>query len=204
MAHTPDKTAQEWAQARICTSTAPSITLPRGAGALLGVWTSFRGPLAGARCKQPGLGSSRSPDLCPVVPVPEAEGPRLSRPRTPQPGPRVWNRRSAWSPAHTTMAKALSVHPSIPGTRSQIIPSPQLGEGNGTPLQYSCLENPMDGGAWWAAVHGLLRVRHDWATSISRTEEENGNPLQCSCLENPRDGEPGGLLSMGLHRVGHD
>ena len=52
--------------------------------------------------------------------------------------------------------------------------------------------------------HGLLRVRHDWATSISRTEEENGTPLQCSCLENPRDGEPGGLLSMGLHRVGHD
>ena len=29
------------------------------------------------------------------------------------------------------------------------------GEGNGTPLQYSCLENPMDGGAWWAAVHGV-------------------------------------------------
>ena len=28
-----------------------------------------------------------------------------------------------------------------------------MGEGNGTPLQYSCLENPMDGGAWWAAVH---------------------------------------------------
>ena len=40
----------------------------------------------------------------------------------------------------------------------------QLGEGNGTPLQYSCLENPMDGGAWWAAVHG---VRHDLATSLS-------------------------------------
>ena len=40
-------------------------------------------------------------------------------------------------------------------------------EGNGTPLQYSCLENPMDGGAWWAAVHGSLRVGHDWATSLS-------------------------------------
>ena len=36
-----------------------------------------------------------------------------------------------------------------------------LGEGNGTPLQYSCLENPMDGGAWWAAVHGVARVGHD-------------------------------------------
>ena len=41
------------------------------------------------------------------------------------------------------------------------------GEGNGTPLQYSCLENPMDGGAWWAAVHGVARVRHDWAISLS-------------------------------------
>ena len=40
-------------------------------------------------------------------------------------------------------------------------------EGNGTPLQYSCLENPMDRGAWWAAVHGSLRVGHGWATSLS-------------------------------------
>ena len=36
-----------------------------------------------------------------------------------------------------------------------------FGEGNGTPLQYSCLENPMDGGAWWYAVHGVARVGHD-------------------------------------------
>ena len=36
-----------------------------------------------------------------------------------------------------------------------------IGEDDGTPLQYSCLENPMDGGAWWAAVHGVARVRHD-------------------------------------------
>ena len=35
------------------------------------------------------------------------------------------------------------------------------GEGNGNPLQYSCLENPMDGGAWWATVRGSQRVRHD-------------------------------------------
>ena len=54
---------------------------------------------------------------------------------------------------------------------------------NGTPLQYSCLENPM------AAVHGVARVGHDWATSLSLSciGEGNGNPLQCSCLENPRD-----------------
>ena len=41
------------------------------------------------------------------------------------------------------------------------------GEGNGNPLQYSCLENPMDGGAWWATVHGSQTVGHDWATSLS-------------------------------------
>ena len=42
-----------------------------------------------------------------------------------------------------------------------------FGEGNGTPLQYFCLENPMDRGAWWAAVHGVARVTHNWATSLS-------------------------------------
>ena len=42
-----------------------------------------------------------------------------------------------------------------------------LGEGNGTPLQYFCLENPMIGGAWSAAVHGVTTVGHDWATSLS-------------------------------------
>ena len=68
-----------------------------------------------------------------------------------------------------------------------------IGESNGTPLQYSCLENPMDGGAWWAAVHG---GREELDTteqihfhfSLSCIGEGNGNPLHCSCLENPRDG----------------
>ena len=40
------------------------------------------------------------------------------------------------------------------------------GEGNGNPLQYSCLDNPMDRGAWSATVHGVGRVGHDWATSL--------------------------------------
>ena len=48
----------------------------------------------------------------------------------------------------------------------------------------------MDGGAWWAAFHGVTR---SWSrlsnfTFTSRNGEGNGNPLQCSCLENPRDG----------------
>ena len=64
----------------------------------------------------------------------------------------------------------------------------EIGEGNGTPLQYSCLENPMDGGAWWAAVHGVATERLHFHFSLSCIGEGNGNPLQCSCLENPRDG----------------
>ena len=71
------------------------------------------------------------------------------------------------------------------------------GEGDSTPLQYSCLENPMDGGAWWAAVHGVAKSQtrlsdftftFHFHFSLSCIGEGNGNPLQCSCLENPRDG----------------
>ena len=65
----------------------------------------------------------------------------------------------------------------------------QLGEGNGNPLQYSCLKNCVDRGAWWAAVHG---VAQSW-TRLKRLNmnacigEGNGNPLQYTCLENPRE-----------------
>ena len=61
-------------------------------------------------------------------------------------------------------------------------------EDNGNPLQYSCLENPMDGGVWWAAVHGVATERLHFHFSLSCIGEGNGSPLQCSCLENPRDG----------------
>ena len=65
-----------------------------------------------------------------------------------------------------------------------------LGEGNGNPLQYSCLEDPVDRGAWWAAVYG---VAQSWTRLKSLSMHAcigggNHNPLQCSCLENPRDG----------------
>ena len=60
------------------------------------------------------------------------------------------------------------------------------------PTPVLCLENPMDGGAWWAAVHGVARSwdlteRLHFCFSLLRIGEGNGNPLQCSCLENPRD-----------------
>ena len=75
--------------------------------------------------------------------------------------------------------------------------SPGLGSSpggrHGTPLQYSCLENPMEGGAWKAAVHGVagsLTRPSDFTFTflLSCTGEGNGNPFQCSCLGNPRDG----------------
>ena len=88
---------------------------------------------------------------------------------------------------------------------------PTSREGNGTPLQYSCLENPMDGGAWWAEVHEVAQSQtrlgdFTFTFHFHALEKEmtTYSSLQCSCLENPRDREPGGLLSMGLHRVGHD
>ena len=61
---------------------------------------------------------------------------------------------------------------------------------NCTPLQYSCLENPMDRGAWKAAVHGVAKdttERLHFHFSLPCIGEGNGNPRQCSCLENPRD-----------------
>ena len=81
-----------------------------------------------------------------------------------------------------------------------------LGEENDNPLQYSCLENPVDKGAWWAAVHGVVQSQ-TWLKRLSMHAcigEGNGNPLPWSCLENPRDGEASGLPSMGSHRVGHN
>ena len=65
-------------------------------------------------------------------------------------------------------------------------------EGNGNSLQYSCLENPMDRGTWWATIHGVAKSQtrvSDFTslTSYFMTGEGNGNPLQCSYLENPMD-----------------
>ena len=82
-------------------------------------------------------------------------------------------------------------------------------EGNGTPLQYSCLENPMDGGAWWAAVHGVAEGRtrlSDFTFTFHFHALEKAMATHSSILawRIPGTGEPGGLPSMGSHRVGHD
>ena len=87
------------------------------------------------------------------------------------------------------------------------------GEGNGNPLQYSCLKNSMDRGAWWATVHGVPKSRtrlsgftHFTGGAVVKNlpansgdtdsipgsgrspGEGNGNPIQYSCLENSMDG----------------
>ena len=86
---------------------------------------------------------------------------------------------------------------------------PYLGEGNGTPLQYSCLENPMDGGAWEAAVHGVAKSRtrlSDFTFNFHFHALEKKMATHSSVLawRIPGMGEPGGLPSMVSHRVGHD
>ena len=82
-------------------------------------------------------------------------------------------------------------------------------EGNGNPLQYSCLENPMDGGTWWAAVHGVTR---SWTRLSDFTlffhfhalEKEMATHSSVLAWRIPGTGKPGGLPSMGSHRVGHN
>ena len=84
-----------------------------------------------------------------------------------------------------------------------------LGEGNGNPLQYSCLENPVDGEAWWAAVHGVAKSR-TWLSDFTFTfhfhalGKAMATHSSALAWRIPGTGEPGGLPSMGSHRVGHD
>ena len=88
-------------------------------------------------------------------------------------------------------------------------PSYRSGDGHGTPLQYSCLENPMDRGAWWAAVLGIAKSRtqlSDFTFTFHLHALEKEMATHCSVLawRIPGMVEPGGLPSMGSHRVGHD
>ena len=84
-----------------------------------------------------------------------------------------------------------------------------MGEGDGTPLQCSCLENPTDGGAWWAAVHGVAKGRtglsdFTFTFHFDALEKEMATHSSVLVWRIPGMGEPGGLPSMGSHRVEHD
>ena len=87
--------------------------------------------------------------------------------------------------------------------------SQHFGEGNGNPLQYSCLENPMDGEAWCAAVHGVAKSRarlsdFTFTFHFHALEKEMASHSSVLAWRIPGTGEPGRLPSMGSHRVGHD
>ena len=83
------------------------------------------------------------------------------------------------------------------------------GEGNGNPLQYSCLESPMGGGAWWAAVHEVTKSRarlsdFTFTFHFNALEKEMATHSSILAWRIPGTEEPSGLPSMGAHRVGHD
>ena len=81
------------------------------------------------------------------------------------------------------------------------------GEGSGTPLQYSCLENPMDGAAWQAAVHAKGQTRlsdFTFTFHFHASEKEMATHSSILAWEIHWTEEPDGLQSMGLQRVRHD
>ena len=82
----------------------------------------------------------------------------------------------------------------------------KLGEGNGNPLQYSWLENPVDGGAWWATVHRVAQsgTRLKGLSMHACIGEEMATHTSILAWRTPGTEEPGGLPSMGSHRAGHD
>ena len=83
--------------------------------------------------------------------------------------------RSPWGHEESDMTERLLFHFSLSC----------IGEGNGNPLQCSCLENPRDGGAWWAAVYGVAQSRTQLKrlssrSSSSRTPQTHSSPTRCS------------------------
>ena len=87
--------------------------------------------------------------------------------------------------------------------------SPLDGKGNGTPLQSSCLENPMDGGAWQATVHAVTKSQtrlsdFTFTFHFHALGKEMATHSSVLAWRIPGTGEPGGLPSMRSHRVAHD
>ena len=84
-----------------------------------------------------------------------------------------------------------------------------FGEGNGNPLQYSCLENTMDGGAWQAPVRGSTESQIQlsdltFTFHFYALEKEMATHSSVFAWRIPRIEEPSGLPSMGSYKVGHD
>ena len=104
---------------------------------------------------------------------------------------------SLWGRKESDMTEQLSLSLAI---------SKVLGKGN--PLQYSSLEDPMGGGAWWAAVHGVAKSRtlsdFTFTFHFHALEKEMATHSSVLAWRVPGTGEPGGLPSVGSHRVGHD
>ena len=103
-----------------------------------------------------------------------------------------------------------SLFPSIRSfPMSWLFTSGRQGEGNGTPLQYSCLKNPMDRGARCNAVHEVARSwtrlsDFTFTFHFHTSEEEMATHSSVLAWRIPGTGEPGGLPSVGSHRGGHD
>ena len=137
---------------------------------------------------QPGL-----PLCCPLVPSPKLQFPYLGSSNALSLEGSS-NRYLLGSPVTPVICQALDCG---------------FGEGNGTPRQYSCLKNPMDGGAWKAAVHGVAEGRtrlsdFTFTFHFYALEKEMATHSSVLAWRISETGEPGGLLSMGLHRVRHD
>ena len=84
-----------------------------------------------------------------------------------------------------------------------------IGDGNGNWLQCSCLKNPRDRGAWWAAIYGVAQSQtrlsdFTFTLQFHGLEKEMSTHSSVLAWRIPEIGEPGGLPSMGSHRVGHD
>ena len=105
------------------------------------------------------------------------------------------------------MTERLSLHFMAERIQTHIMCA--CGEGNGTPLQNSCLENPTDGGAWQAAVHGVTKSwtrlsDFSFTFHFHALEKEMATHSSVLAWRIPGTGEPSGLPSLGSQRVGHD
>ena len=124
---------------------------------------------------------------------------------------RKWQPTPVFLPGESQGERSLvGCRPTQSRTRLKRLSSQCLGgEGNGNPLQYSCLENPMNRGAWWAAIHGVTKSRTRLSNFIftfhfHALEKEMATHSSVLARIIPGTGEPGGLPSMGSHRVRHD